>query len=136
VEAAAPMGAAALSELRARWGLEGESKPAWAETQDAGSLATRRLSDIEAKPVCWLWPGRIARGKVTIIAGNPGLGKSQITASIAAVVTNGGCWPVDRDRCVPGGVIFLNAEDDPADTLRPRLEATPPCHSYRTWRLW
>jgi hypothetical protein len=119
-DAAAPMDAAALSELRARWGLVDEERQHQAR---AGVLATRRLSDIDAKPVSWLWPGRIARGKVTIIAGNPGLGKSQITASIAAVVTNGGRWPVDREPCVPGGVIFLNAEDDPADTLRPRLEA-------------
>jgi predicted ATP-dependent serine protease len=52
---------------------------------DAGSLTTRCLSSVDAKPVYWLWPGRIARGKLTIIAGNPGLGKSQITASIAAV---------------------------------------------------
>jgi hypothetical protein len=81
------------------------------------------LSDITAKPVSWLWPGRIARGKVSIIAGNPGLGKSQVTASIAAVITTGGHWPVDRSQCSPGEVVFLSAEDDPADTLRPRLEA-------------
>jgi len=118
-EAAAPMDAAALSELRARWGLaDGEpNHPA------AGSILTRRLSDIDAKPVSWLWPGRIARGKVSIIAGNPGLGKSQVTASIAAIVTTGGRWPVDRSQCEPGDVVFLSAEDDPADTLRPRLEA-------------
>lgn len=89
----------------------------------AGSLTTRRLSEIEAKPVCWLWPGRIARGKLTIIAGNPGLGKSQITASLAAVVTTGGRWPVDRHPSKASDVIFLTAEDDVADTLRPRLEA-------------
>ncbi len=88
-----------------------------------GSLVTRRLADIEAKPVNWLWPGRIARGKVSIIAGNPGLGKSQVTASIAATVTTAGPWPVDHDQCTPGDVVFLSAEDDPADTLRPRLEA-------------
>ena len=91
--------------------------------KDAGSLSTRRLSDIEAKPVSWLWRDRIARGKTTIIAGNPGLGKSQITASIAAIVTTGGRWPVDRTLCESGDVLFLTAEDDPADTLRPRLEA-------------
>ena len=90
---------------------------------EAGALVTRRLSDIEAKPVSWLWRGRIARGKVSIIAGNPGLGKSQVTASIAAIVTTGGRWPVDRSQCTPGDVVFLSAEDDPADTLRPRLEA-------------
>jgi len=90
---------------------------------EAGSLITRRVSDIESKPVSWLWHGRIARGKVSIIAGNPGLGKSQVTASIAAIVTTGGRWPVDRSECTPGDVIFLSAEDDPADTMRPRLEA-------------
>jgi hypothetical protein len=39
------------------------------------SLSTRCLSEIEPKPMAWLWPGRIPRGKLTIIAGNPGLGK-------------------------------------------------------------
>jgi hypothetical protein len=62
-------------------------------TSDAGSLISRCVSDIEAKPINWLWPGRIARGKLTIIAGNPGLGKSQITASIAAVATTGDAGP-------------------------------------------
>lgn len=90
---------------------------------DAGSLVTRRISDIEAHPIDWLWPDRIARGKVNLIVGNPGLGKSQITASIAAVVTTGGRWPVDGRQCQVGSVLFLSAEDDPADTLRPRLEA-------------
>src|SRR5262249_30786898 len=40
-----------------------------------------------------------------------------------AIVTTGGRWPVDRSLCTPGDVVFLSAEDDPADTLRPRLEA-------------
>lgn len=84
---------------------------------------TRRLCDIQAKPIRWLWPGRIARGKVSMIAGHPGLGKSQITAALAAVVTTGGRWPVDRTPCERGSVILLNAEDDAADTIRPRLEA-------------
>jgi putative DNA primase/helicase len=113
--------AADIALLAQKWGAG--SEPTREEMMGAASLATRCLSDIEAKPVCWLWPGRIARGKLTIIAGNPGLGKSQITASIAAVVTSGGSWPVDRGRCEPCGVLFLTAEDDPADTLRPRLEA-------------
>jgi hypothetical protein len=89
----------------------------------AGTLITGRVSDIESRPIQWLWPGRIARGKITILAGNPGLGKSQVTTSIAAVLTTGGCWPVDRAQCTPGDILFLTAEDDVADTLRPRLEA-------------
>ena len=122
-EAAAPIDAAALSEVRLRWGATAQGPDLPALQARAGLLITRRMADIEAKPISWLWPGRIARGKVSIIAGNPGLGKSQITASIAASVTTGGCWPVDRQRAPLGGVIFLTAEDDAADTLRPRLEA-------------
>jgi hypothetical protein len=83
----------------------------------------RRLSDIEARPVRWLWPGRIARGKVTILSGHPGLGKSQLTANMAAIVTTGGQWPLDRFRCEPGNVVFFSAEDDAEDTILPRLEA-------------
>jgi putative DNA primase/helicase len=89
----------------------------------ASTLITKRLSDIEAKPISWLWPGRIARGKLTIIAGNPGIGKTQITASIAAIVTKGSSWPVTNDLCERGKILFLTAEDDAADTVRPRLEA-------------
>lgn len=81
------------------------------------------MADITAKAIHWLWPGRIARGKPTMLAGNPSLGKSQITASWAAVVTTGGKWPVTREQCQKGSVLFLSAEDDPADTIRPRLEA-------------
>jgi hypothetical protein len=86
-------------------------------------LVTRRLADIEARPVLWLWPKRIPRGKLTIFAGHPGLGKSQTTASFAAVISTGGQWPVDRTPCERASVIFLTAEDDAEDTLRPRLEA-------------
>lgn len=91
---------------------------------DSGPCAVvRRLSDVQAKPIRWLWPGRLARGKVSMIAGHPGLGKSQLTAALAAVVTTGGAWPVDRTACERGSVLLLNAEDDAADTIRPRLEA-------------
>lgn len=83
----------------------------------------RRMSDVQAKPIRWLWPGRIARGKVSMLAGHPGLGKSQLTASLASIITTGGTWPVDKTPCERGSVIFFSAEDDAEDTIRPRLEA-------------
>jgi len=86
-------------------------------------IVCRRVADIVAKPIRWLWPGKIARGKVSMLAGHPGLGKSQVTVSMAAVVSTGGLWPVSSDQCERGSVIILSAEDDPADTIRPRLEA-------------
>lgn len=93
------------------------------DTTPALPFTYRRLSDVKAKPIRWLWPGRFARGKVAMLAGHPGLGKSQLTASLAAVVTTGGRWPVDRTTCELGNVIFFSAEDDAEDTIRPRLEA-------------
>lgn len=90
---------------------------------NASRITYRRASEIQAKPIHWLWPGRIARGKVSMLAGNPGLGKSQVAASMAATVTTGGLWPVDKTRCDRGSVVILSAEDDAADTIRPRLEA-------------
>jgi KaiC/GvpD/RAD55 family RecA-like ATPase len=84
---------------------------------------TRCFADVVPQPISWLWKGRIARGKVTMIAGDPGLGKSQLTAALAACVSVGGRWPVDLSECPTGNIIFLNAEDDAADTMRPRLEA-------------
>lgn len=86
-------------------------------------LVTRCVADVLAERVRWLWPGRIARGKVAVIAGHPGLGKSQISLSLAAVVTTGGRWPVDRTTCERGQVLIVSAEDDVSDTIRPRLEA-------------
>jgi len=83
----------------------------------------RPMSQIVPKSVNWLWPGRIARGKLSIFVGNPGLGKSQVCASLASVVSNGGLWPVDRTQADRGSVVILSAEDDPEDTIRPRLEA-------------
>lgn len=88
-----------------------------------GDVVCRRVSEIEAQPIRWLWPGRIARGKVSLLVGDPGLGKSQITASMAATVSAGGIWPVDGVACDRGRVILLSAEDDVADTIRPRLES-------------
>jgi hypothetical protein len=58
----------------------------------------RRLSEVQEKPIRWLWPGRFA-----------GQGHS-----------DRGQWPVDRCPCAPGNVVVLSAEDDDADTIKPR----------------
>ena len=86
-------------------------------------IAYRRMSTIEAEHIKWLWHNKVARGKMTALAGDPGLGKSQVTISMAAIVSTGGRWPVDRSQCDPGSVVILSAEDGAADTIRPRLEA-------------
>jgi putative DNA primase/helicase len=82
----------------------------------------RCFSDIAAKPLRWLWPGRIPLGKLTLLIGDPGLGKSLLTTDFASRVTRGTSFP-DCARCESGTVIFLSAEDDAEDTIRPRLDA-------------
>ncbi len=83
-----------------------------------------RLEDVQPESVDWLWPGRIAAGKLTLIAGDPGLGKSFLTLDLAARVSRGGVWPDAPGVYIkPGGVVLLSAEDGIADTIRPRLDA-------------
>lgn len=82
-----------------------------------------RGSERQPKARDWLWRDKIACGVITGLSGDPGLGKSQITASLAAIVTVGGQWPVTRDRAPKGSVIILNCEDDFETTVAPRLIA-------------
>ena len=88
-----------------------------------GKLVVRCAADIQPEPVEFLWPGRIAIGKQSLIAGEVGLGKSQITMSMAAAVTTGGPWPCGEGLAPLGSVIFLSAEDGASDTIVPRLMA-------------
>jgi len=122
-----PDGATDFNDLHRHAGIDAVraciARAAPVRSSEAAPVVYRRLSDVQAQPIRWLWPGRFARGKVSMIAGNPGLGKSQVTASLAAIVTTGGRWPVDGGRCEAGSVVFLSAEDDAADTIKPRLLA-------------
>lgn len=89
-----------------------------------GAPVIVRLSDVKPEPVAWLWPGRIALGKLTLIAGDPGSGKSFLTLDMAARVSRGWAWPdASGVATTPGGVVLLSAEDGVADTIRPRLDA-------------
>lgn len=82
-----------------------------------------RLSDVHREQIDWLWPGYLARGKLHIIDGDPGLGKSTATTDWAARTTTGRSWPDGQPGCDPAGVVLLSAEDGLGDTIRPRLEA-------------
>jgi len=85
-------------------------------------LELSRLDQVEAKHVEWLWQNRLARGKLTLLAGEPGIGKSQTVIDIIARISNGGFWP-DGGHAPLGSSVILSAEDSANDTLRPRLEA-------------
>jgi hypothetical protein len=86
-------------------------------------VTLKRASDLEAAPITWVWPGWLARGKAHIIGGQPGAGKTTLAMKFAATVTTGGRWP-DGTTATRGNVILWSGEDDPADTLVPRLAAS------------
>ncbi len=81
-----------------------------------------RASDIPIIPIEWLWPGWLACGKLHILAGSPGTGKTTIAMSFASIVSTGGCFPCGA-KCEQGSVLIWTGEDDPKDTLNPRLKA-------------
>ena len=88
----------------------------------SGSAVITCMADIPRTEIVWLWDKRFPLGKLSVMAGDPGLGKSALTLDFAARVSLGRNWP-NGDPCKQGSVIILSAEDDPSDTLRPRLEA-------------
>lgn len=81
-----------------------------------------RGSDLTPVPINWLWPGWLPQGKLVLLAGEPGTGKTTAALSFAATVTVGGSFP-DGSRCPVGDVLIWSGEDDPNDTLTPRLIA-------------
>jgi hypothetical protein len=86
-------------------------------------LVSRRLSDVEMRPIEWVWFGRLAVGKHTTIAGEPGFGKSTLLLWIAAKISTGGEWPCGEGTAPNGSVLILSAEDGVEDTIKPRVLA-------------
>src|SRR4051794_20799759 len=80
------------------------------------------LDRLEPHPVHWLSPGRLAAGKLTILDGDPGLGKSTLLCEVAASISRGEALPGGQPA-PPRRVLLLSAEDDLVDTIRPRIDA-------------
>jgi hypothetical protein len=80
------------------------------------------LADVHPVETRWLWAGRVPLGKLTIVDGDPGLGKSTVTLDLAARVSRGVSMP-DGTTGALGGVLLLSAEDGEADTICPRCSA-------------
>lgn len=83
------------------------------------------LADVVPREVRHLWPTYVPLGKLTIIDGDPGCGKTWLAIMMGATLTRGGLFPGEDDTVLrePVSVVYVGAEDDPADTLRPRFEA-------------
>jgi hypothetical protein len=96
-------------------------EPSSEEKEHKGVLVTRCLADVEPEPVEFTWEKRILRGKLNIIHGDPGVGKTYMVLDILARVTTGRPF-CDGAQCEAGDVLFATAEDAIADTIRPRLD--------------
>ncbi|ARN80922.1 AAA family ATPase [Methylocystis bryophila] len=112
-----------------RWAAEGAAKykpPAnnGSSAHKAKSSATLiRCADVKIEAIDWLWHGWLARRKLHVLAGAPGGGKSTIAYSVIAIITSAGTFP-DGSRCASAGnVVIWSSEDDPSDTIKPRLVA-------------
>lgn len=108
-------GAAFLDEAAAKRiaaSMEAQARPS--------DVELIRASDLKPEPIRWLWDGWLAAGKMHVLGGAPGTGKTTIAMGLAATVTTGGRWP-DGTRSIAGNVVIWSGEDDPQDTLIPRL---------------
>jgi putative DNA primase/helicase len=83
--------------------------------------AFRPITDLNRRPVDWLWPGRLPLGKLSLLEGDPGLGKSYLALDLCARLSSGRPWPDGSASPGPSAAVYLNAEDGPEDTLAPRL---------------
>lgn len=81
-----------------------------------------RMSEVESQEVKWLWYPFIPYGKLTIIQGDPGDGKTTLVLNIAAKLSKGECLDSDMDVQEPVNVIYQTAEDGLADTVKPSLK--------------
>ena len=91
------------------------------KTQESMTLKLIKMSDIESKKVEWLWYPYIPFGKITIIQGDPGEGKTKLALELGARLTKGEHFN-SQQKLEPMNVIYQTAEDGLADTVKPRLE--------------
>ncbi len=80
-------------------------------------------TDVTARPMAWLWRGRVPMNAVGLFAGDPKLGKSFVTLSLAAAVSRGAAMPDGDIPDGPASVLIMSAEDDTSTTIVPRLKA-------------
>lgn len=81
------------------------------------------ISNVKSKEIEWLWKDVLAFKKMTLVAGEPGVGKSQLLLYIASVISNGKNFKHDSKPCPMGKVLLIAGEDTPEDTIKPRLLA-------------
>jgi putative DNA primase/helicase len=117
-----PYTADTLKDLADAKRAEEKTKPRGKKTPTV-EVTLQSYDEIPKEHLEFLWPGYLALGKLIHLAGNSGEGKSPLTCDLAARISRGAEWPDKAANTLgPRSVILLAAEDDPSDTIRPRLE--------------
>src|SRR6202012_4233691 len=78
---------------------------------------------VEVEKTHWLWDRYIPQGKITVLAGDPGMGKSTIALDLVSRISRGTFLPLREGRTISGTSLIASAEDAPEDTIVPRLIA-------------
>ncbi|WP_322008283.1 AAA family ATPase [Paraburkholderia tropica] len=122
-----------FNDLRALDGLEAVRACVDAATAPGGvmkppasarpAVLLTRASDIVPEAIRWLWLHWLPEGKLSLLAGSPGTGKTTLALALAATISRGGKWPDGTACSRKGDVLIWSGEDNPADTIVPRLIA-------------
>ena len=114
------------------WGLGRDNLPSFSavlpcvptgKIVDVGEVVLTWACDVAEEKIQWHWYGLLAGGKITLIAGDPGCGKSTLSSTVAALYSTGAPFPGSTEMRQPMRVLICAAEDGAADTKRPRLTA-------------
>src|SRR3989442_10551086 len=106
-------------------GILGEAYEKYQQAKKEPALSVppfKRGDEGKSRPLSWLWKDRISLGTITLLVGNPRLGKGTITCDVAARVTTGTAWPNGASAFGPRNVVILSAEDPSEEIVLPRLK--------------
>lgn len=118
-----------LAMVAAAQPFEAPTKEQVAASVAGSRLVVTSLADVTSTPIDWIWPKWLARGKVHILGGHAGDGKSTLLAALAAALSTGGALP-DGTIAPVARTLFLLAEDALDDTLKPRLDLHGANHNH------
>ena len=89
--------------------------------KDSEKMPIKYYSSLIAKSVDWLWFPYIPYGKITVVQGDPGDGKTTFVLNIAALLSNGLAMPESQETVIKSKILYQSAEDGAEDTMKPRL---------------
>lgn len=93
------------------------------EPRPKARCVSRKMSGVKPESVDYLWPGRLPKGRIAIVMGRQGQGKSTFVSWLASVVSSGQPWPGSETPNAPGSVVWLQGEEIASQDVRPRLDA-------------